>query len=520
MRSSTPREDSFRLDVASQQGANFQPALTLSNMEHQEELARVEVEVLVEVELGRLFEACLGFHLKSLSSEVLKVNAGLQNEEKRKRADELFAKSLESSKETIQLRAEIKALRSSDRVVATLRDQLKATNRFNNLRMAKYRQKEATIRVIGTTTEALVLDNEKLLAELLETVTTMEALAEVQKGNNQMADSNQVRPLQHMVIMMERDRDSEHSIECNMLAVEDYEQIGASLNAHIAEQTRGMVAAVDQYAAETEVLVAEVDASWKRDRAKMLAEKAALSKEITDLNFQIRRGTNIKSLSQLPHVPNQQVWSEVREMYISLEEEKAALERIHEDYARLMRRSENLRLSHANHFERLQRQVDELNSERVELLTSRSCIQQDLLTVQQRSIEARRANGLQPLPADEEDEAVLASTNPPCNSGETPTPDAAFGDEFLQRIRVNESLAGRTSPTRARPNWIGVRTKVAPTNDAARLPQYRGLKSTTVRWTKDRLEALCKPTLGREAYMGARAQEVWERQELLRPFER
>ena len=291
------------------------------------------------------------------------------------------------------------------------------------------------------------------------------------------------------------------------------------LNLGITSQVELIAATSDQIAAETDVLVEQIETDWLATRKHMLKEKEVIRKEIADLNFQIRRGTNIKSLSQLPHVPNMQVWSEVREMYITLEEEKASLARCLETHNRLLARRENLQISHMNHFERLQRQLDVIGSAKSSLDADRELIQGDVLTIQHRSIEQAAASpGLQPLPADEEDEARLAS-----KASTLPQPDADFAEEFLRLLHHKEAAlaSDEISTMESRPAWRGLRSKA----DASDLPPpprsfRKKLASTKVAWTKDKLEALCKPTLGRQAYMGAREMEVSERMELQRQFER
>jgi hypothetical protein len=482
----------------------------------------VEVEVTAQVEADRMWESCLEGHVKYLSVEVVKVNTALQNEEKRKRADEMFRKSLQSNEETVKMRAEIKALRSSDRVVATLRDQLKAMNKFNSLRLAKCRQKEATIKVIRSTSASLATDSDKLLQKLLEAVMVLEVLSDEHADRHQMADSVQVKPIQHMATLMQRDLICEHTIEERMLSTRDSEERSVELNKGITAQVEAIAATADQMAAETDVVVEQIDAEWQVNRKSLLREKDALRKEITDLNFQIRRGTNIKSLSQLPHVPNMQVWSEVREMYITLEEEKASLARCIENHNRLLARRENLQLSHANQFERLQRQFDSIESSKSALVLDREAVQGDVLTIQQRSMDQTRqaaaSRGLQPLPADEEDEARLAAIQ---SSVSTPRPDPEFAGEFLRLLHSKESVAREEVALEDRPAWRGLRSK-ADAADLAPPPRTfrRKLTSTKVAWTKDKLDALCKPTLGRQAYMGAREQQVHERMELQKQFER
>lgn len=373
--------------------------------------------------------------------------------------------------------------------------------------------------MISSTSASLATDSDKLLQKLLDAVIVLEVISDEHADRHQMADSARVKPFQHMAELMQRDLACEHTMEVRMIDTQDSEERGVELNQSITAQVEMIAATSDQMAAETDYLVEQIETDWLVIRKDMLKEKEVIRKEIADLNFQIRRGTNIKSLSQLPHVPNMQVWSEVREMYITLEEEKASLARCLETHNRLLARRENLQISHANHFERLQRQLDAIGSAKSCLDADRELIQGDVLTIQHRSIEQAAASpGLQPLPADEEDEARLAAKQTDC-----PKPDKEFADEFLRLLHHKEALmASDEVPTiESRPAWRGLRSKA----DASDLPPpprsfRRQLTSTKVAWTRDKLEALCKPTLGRQAYMGAREMEVNERIELQRQFER
>lgn len=295
-------------------------------------------------EIERLLDrkSALDETLRGLERELKKYNNMLSTEEKHHRADDFIGRAEVIRSNNVAMRETIDSLRNSDRVLVALREQQGAVDKHMRLRRAQIRQKEATIDVITRRCQEQSEGSRELLLGICEELVAVDGLCASMERMGTLAC--RVNPNLSIRGVMQHD-------EVRYLALEGHlhhAQRAAIYSAEsdkVLEQLRVELAAAAAVRSEQEaktgpsVLIdnEEVAAvvrahrvAWEREKVILLAEKTAVQRMLRDTSFHIRRGTNVKSLSQHPCPPTQDfLVKEVRELQLTLGELEANLETDH-----------------------------------------------------------------------------------------------------------------------------------------------------------------------------------------------
>jgi hypothetical protein len=239
------------------------------------------------------------------------------------RAQHFDQRTSETLAENKHMRREIELLRNSDRVMVSLRDTLETQKKHQRIRNAHIRQKEATIHLIAKRCTEQRDERVKMLDELSRDCAALDELADEEVAVESVVVTR--TPLRSMAYLMRQDGHDEEHVEATIrdmdaLRAED-DVVTRQLREQLAELSQG----IDSAAGDKTAAMSDIAVEWEDTKERMLAEMQRLTKLNAEFEHHVRRGTNIKSTSNLPDTMTPEERS-VRDLMLQRGEEEARLE--------------------------------------------------------------------------------------------------------------------------------------------------------------------------------------------------
>lgn len=300
-------------------------------------------EVLQETDIEQLLErkSALTETLRGLELELKRYANFFSIHEKHTRADEFEGRSEVIRSNNLSMREMIDSLRNSDRVLVTLREQQSAVDKHMRLRKAQIRQKEATIDIITRRCNEQNEGSRGLLDGIFEELASVDRQCKELEITGTLAQrvcpTLSLRAITHndevrYQVLEEHLNQSRHAAELSIAADRQLEALREELAiaAAVRSEQEAQIGGPSTALRDDEEVATVVQAhrvAWEREKARLHVEKTAVQRMLRDTAFHVRRGTNVKSLSQHPCPPTQDfLVKEVRELQLTVGELEMLIE--------------------------------------------------------------------------------------------------------------------------------------------------------------------------------------------------
>jgi hypothetical protein len=285
--------------------------------------------------------------LRGLELELKRYNNFFSIHEKHTRADEFEGRSEVIRSNNLSMREMIDSLRNSDRVLVTLREQQSAVDKHMRLRKAQIRQKEATIDIITRRCHEQNEGSRGLLEGIYAELASVDRQCKELEVTGTLAqrvcptlslraityhDEVRYRTLEDHLTYSQNAAELSTAADRQLEALREELAIAAAVRSEQEAQIGGPSTALR----DDEEVAAVVKAhrvAWEREKARLLSEKTTVQRMLRDTAFHVRRGTNVKSLSQHPCPPTQDfLVKEVRELQLTVGELQMLIEQDADQY--------------------------------------------------------------------------------------------------------------------------------------------------------------------------------------------
>lgn len=529
--------------------------MTLDELIYTEDITRVELLAMEEADRCREYEVFLTSHDEYLSLQISRVNRLLVCKEKMKLHDELKGSISNAKVEIARMRKAVTDFNVKEKENEALKAQVAALKNYGKLRSAKIRQKQATMEFLQKTTTELATSGDVLIANLFVEIETLSDIAEMCARRHEFSDSKNSLPLECMAALSEIDFMRELHFERLVGEVDQYKAEGLAINDDMRsvrqQGQESLLATEGQYVTERATLLK----AWETEKKKLEKDSKALKKEITDLNFQIRRGSNIKSLSQLPISNNQIERNRVRALYLDTETQKQELDSLRAAEANLRQELLTMRTYHSNKEEDMTAVIQRSVKERTRLEALKDSYREEIVRLQRGALtftppqespapelegrnmaqldwsakDARKNNTLDDIDDDESGPPTVADGTiqaPPIqtfrSSNHAYHTDPESGKRILSADEALRILAEIEAADESRRSKVHNDNSVYSHADSelttSQLTPIRGRSRTPTgnrrQGGPSLLDRLCKPTKQFSSYIDARVQEDATRKQI------
>ena len=305
-------------------------------------------------------------------------------EEKHSRAADFLKRAATLTDKLAEMKIVVQKNRNMDRVLVKIRDELDNLDRVLRMKRAEMRQKEATVDIISKRYAEQRAGSDLLLAQISETLEKMEETAfEMDKKDSAVAFVRPSMSLQDLSKMALWQEMLLHDMTAGLQELREEDALASSeLHRTQAEAAELLSHATDDHPTNVDDVLAE----WEVEKDRLIVEYSALAKVQKDLHFHIKRGTHIKSTSQLNEFAAQSVLQDVRELRLTLGEIMTANDFTKDEIRELHQR---LQVVHGSH----QRRLDALQSESSLAFSARMQAEDEALQLSElrRSLELQLA---------------------------------------------------------------------------------------------------------------------------------
>ena len=260
------------------------------------------------------------------------------------RAASFAQRTADTDAENRHMRHEIQLLRNSDRVMVTLRDTHENHKKHHRIKTAHIRQKEATIHLIAKRCAEQRQERVRMLEQLER---DCEALAQLAAEEADVeATIAGLRPLRSMSHVLRFDSVDEETVEATIRDIDALRRADDEVTVQLKGQLADFAASIDGAAGDKTATMDDIAAEWRDTKTRMLAEYQRLQKLGAELDFHVRRGTNIKATRNLPDgmTPEERA---VRDLTLTLGEEETKLRAAQAEHAAMARRAAQMPGGHA-----------------------------------------------------------------------------------------------------------------------------------------------------------------------------
>lgn len=295
-------------------------------------------------------KAQLAETLRGLEQELRLYHNLFSIHEKHTRADEFEGRSEVIRSNNTSMRQTIDSLRNSDRVLVSLREQQSAVDKHMRLRKAQIRQKEATIDIITRRCNEQNEGSKGLLEGIYDELASVDEQCRQMEAAGELAqrvcptlslravthsDEVRYRVLEDHLQQSHTSAALSLAADAQLEALREELAIAAAVRSEQEAQAGGPSTALRDDE-EVAAVVRSHRIAWEKEKAHLLAEKIAVQRMLRDTAFHVRRGTNVKSLSQHPCPPTQDfLLKEVRELQLTVGELHMLTDQDAEQYAAL-----------------------------------------------------------------------------------------------------------------------------------------------------------------------------------------
>lgn len=272
-------------------------------------------------------------HLRSIELELRFFASIVAIAEKKSRAEDFRTRAAPLVERNKAMRQEIQLLRNADRVLVSLREQQDAVEKHLRLRKAQIRQKEATIDIISKRFTEQGEGSKALLDGINKEITALESLCTAMEGISPLA--NRVNPILTLceIVKLDSTREELHDSVVSfyrslsakeMEAAAELSEVRSTTEKRRQELSQHIARCQDKDSAEAKEIRHAIDAQrqrWLVEKERLLLEKSKAQRALRDTLYHVRRGTNVKSTSQMPGSINATFcYEEVRELRLALGE--------------------------------------------------------------------------------------------------------------------------------------------------------------------------------------------------------
>ena len=546
--------DPFPLYDAAPLPISLLPLQTPESLIFEEENARTDLMVAEDIALWEGYASVLTEHSAALDRQIADALLAEETKAKRRQCDELAAQTAAAIEEMATVRGATSVLLQEQADARQLEKRLGALVNFSKLNEAKVRQKQATMDCLQQTTRDLAASCDLLIAKLYVEIEEIADLTAACRARDAYSESINCRPIGCMAALLEADFMREIYFEGLVAATESAVAGCAAMNGDMKAVVAEGQAALVATAAEAEEEKVAVQRRWAAERKGMERDAKVLKREIADLNFQIRRGTNIKSISQLPASGGHQLdFGRTRELALDAEAQRAEIARLKAEEAALRERFLTLREYHSNKEAEGSAVLGKAGRQRDELLAIKDTLREEVVRLQRGALSYRGNDGsgadregegapqerigyggggdAAPSPPrtqqqrrclddiDDDDGAAAegyapAAFSPAEAARPQPPPNTVLTAEEALRI-LDAMEAEDKARAQRRGMFSGAGGEISGASfasagglSAAPAPQLRARSGTPSRARGGAaLERLCRPTKGFASYVGARAFE-------------
>jgi hypothetical protein len=290
--------------------------------------------------------------LQLLEQDIKRIANDVSIPEKHSRAAELSKRTAALVDKSLEMKTVVQRSRNMDRVLVKIREELDSLDRVLRMKRAEQRQKEATVEIISRRFGEQKAASDELLTRICSILDAVEQHSAAMGAAEQKVA--QVRPgmaLLELVAFAEAQEAllEETSSGLNELRCIDVGAFDDLLRTQKDAEYRERHATDDH-----PTNVDEACAQWEVEKEGLIVQYSALARVQKDLQFHIRRGTNIKSTSQLNEFAAHGLVQDVRELRLTLGEIIAANDFTKAEIQELHSRVDVMRHAHETRLNALQ----------------------------------------------------------------------------------------------------------------------------------------------------------------------